>query len=145
MKHPLARAVRVDKLTIAALAATLDLYLTQSFGDVPIWTMLSTSLESVRSRAQAWQSRLAELGVAVEVAAAESTVGGGSLPGERLPTIVVVITPRQGGATDVLRRLREHEPPVIGRIVEERVLLDPRTVLPDEDDVLVDAVAGALS
>ena len=145
MKHPLARAVRVDKLTIAALAATLDLYLTQSFGDVPIWTMLSTSLESVRSRAQAWQSRLAELGVAVEVAAAESTVGGGSLPGERLPTIVVVITPRQGGATDVLRRLREHEPPVIGRIVEERVLLDPRTVLPDEDDVVVDAVAGALS
>ena len=145
MKHPLARAVRVDKLTIAALAATLDLYLTQSFGDVPIWTMLSTSLESVRSRAQAWQSRLAELGVAVEVAAAESTVGGGSLPGERLPTTVVVITPRQGGATDLLRRLREHEPPVIGRIVEERVLLDPRTVLPDEDDVVVDAVAGALS
>ena len=145
MKHPLARAVRVDKLTIAALAATLDLYLTQSFGDVPIWTMLSTSLDSVRSRAQAWQSRLAELGVAVELAAAESTVGGGSLPGERLPTIVVVITPRQGGATDVLRRLREHEPPVIGRIVEERVLLDPRTVLPDEDDVVVDAVAGALS
>ena len=145
MKHPLARAVRVDKLTIAALAATLDLYLTQSFGDVPIWTMLSTSLESVRSRAQAWQSRLAELGVAVELAAAESTVGGGSLPGERLPTTVVVITPRQGGATDLLRRLREHEPPVIGRIVEERVLLDPRTVLPDEDDVVVDAVAGALS
>ena len=145
MKHPLARAVRVDKLTIAALAATLDLYLTQSFGDVPIWTMLSTSLDSVRSRAQAWQSRLAELGVAVELAAAESTVGGGSLPGERLPTTVVVITPRQGGATDLLRRLREHEPPVIGRIVEERVLLDPRTVLPDEDDVLVDAVAGALS
>ena len=145
MKHPLARAVRVDKLTIAALAATLDLYLTQSFGDVPIWTMLSTSLESVRSRAQAWQSRLAELGVAVELAAADSTVGGGSLPGERLPTTVVVITPRQGGATDLLRRLREHEPPVIGRIVEERVLLDPRTVLPDEDDVVVDAVAGALS
>ena len=145
MKHPLARAVRVDKLTIAALAATLDLYLTQSFGDVPIWTMLGTSLDSLRSRAQAWQSRLAELGVAVELAAAESTVGGGSLPGERLPTTVVVITPRQGGATDLLRRLREHEPPVIGRIVEERVLLDPRTVLPDEDDVVVDAVAGALS
>jgi len=145
MKHPLARAVRVDKLTIAALAATLDLYLTQSFGDVPTWTMLSTSLESVRSRARAWQSRLAELGVTVEVAAAESTVGGGSLPGERLPTTVVVITPRQGGATDVLRRLREHEPAVVGRIVEERVLLDPRTVLPGEDDAVVDAVARALS
>jgi len=145
MKHPLARAVRVDKLTIAALAATLDLYLTQSFGDVPIWTMLSTSLESVRSRAQAWQSRLAELGVVVEVAAAESTVGGGSLPGERLPTTVVAITPRQGGATDLLARLRAHEPAVIGRIVEERVLLDPRTVLPGEDDAVIDAVAGSMS
>ena len=145
MKHPLARAVRVDKLTTAALAATLDLYLTQSLGEVPIWGMLRASTESVRSRAQAWQSRLAELGVAVEVTAAESTVGGGSLPGERLPTTVLAITPRQGGATELLRRLREHEPPVIGRIADERVLLDPRTVLPDEDDVVVDAVAGALS
>jgi len=145
MKHPLARAVRVDKLTTAALAATLDLYLTQSLGEVPIWGMLRASTESVRSRAQAWQSRLAELGVAVEVTAAESTVGGGSLPGERLPTAVLAITPRQGGATELLRRLREHEPPVIGRIADERVLLDPRTVLPDEDDVVVDAVAGALS
>jgi L-seryl-tRNA(Ser) seleniumtransferase len=145
MNHPLARAVRVDKLTIAALAATLDLYLTQSFGDVPVWGMLRASTDSLRSRAQAWQSRLAELGVAVDLAAAESTVGGGSLPGERLPTTALALTPRQGGATELLRRLRDHEPPVIGRIVDERVLLDPRTVLPDEDDLVVDAVAGALS
>src|SRR5207302_7761298 len=67
MKHPLARAVRVDKLTIAALGATLDLYLTQSFDEVPIWNMLRASADSVRRRAQAWQSRLAELGVAVEI------------------------------------------------------------------------------
>ncbi len=145
MNHPLARAVRVDKLTIAALAATLDLYLTQSFGDVPVWGMLRASTESLRSRARAWQSRLAELGVAVDLAATESTVGGGSLPGERLPTTALALTPRQGGATELLRRLRDHEPPVIGRIVDERVLLDPRTVLPDEDDLVVDAVAGALS
>ena len=145
MKHPLARAVRVDKLTTAALAATLDLYLTQSLAEVPIWGMLRASTESLRSRAQAWLRRLAELGVVAEVTAAESTVGGGSLPGERLPTFVLAITPLRGGATELLRRLREHEPPVIGRIADERVLLDPRTVLPDEDDVVVDAVAGALS
>ena len=145
MKHPLARAVRVDKLTMAALAATLDLYLTQSLAEVPIWGMLRASTESLRSRAQAWQRRLAGLGVVAEVTAAESTVGGGSLPGERLPTSVLAITPRQGGAMELLRRLREHEPPLIGRIADERVLLDPRTVLPDEDDVVVDAVAGALS
>jgi L-seryl-tRNA(Ser) seleniumtransferase len=144
MKHPLARAVRVDKMTLAALIATLDLYLTQSVADLPIWDMLGASAESIAARARAWQSRLMERGALVEVVAAESTVGGGSLPGERLATTALAITPRRGGAAELLRRLREHEPPVIGRIVEERVLLDPRTVLPGEDDVIVDAVVAAL-
>ncbi len=145
MKHPLARAVRVDKLTLAALIATLDLYLTQSLAGLPIWDMLGASAESIAARARAWQNRLMERGAAVEVVPAESTVGGGSLPGERLATTALAITPRRGGAADLLRRLREHEPPVIGRIVEERVLLDPRTVLSGEDDVLVAAVLAALA
>jgi len=140
----LARAVRVDKMTLAALIATLDLYLTQSLAGLPIWDMLGASAESMAARARAWQNRLRERGAAVDVVAAESTVGGGSLPGERLPTTALAITPRRRGATDLLRRLREHEPPVIGRIVEERVLLDPRTVLPGEDDVIVEAVIAAL-
>jgi L-seryl-tRNA(Ser) seleniumtransferase len=83
--------------------------------------------------------------VAVDVVPAESTVGGGSLPGERLATTALAITPQRGGAADLLRRLRENEPPVIGRIVEERVLLDPRTVLPGEDDIVVEAVLAALA
>jgi L-seryl-tRNA(Ser) seleniumtransferase len=145
MKHPLARAVRVDKLTIAALTATLDLYLTEAFAEIPIWEMLGASPESVAGRARAWQSRLAELGVVVEVAPGESAVGGGSLPGERLPTSLLVITPTRGTAADLLRMLREHEPPVIGRIDQERVLLDPRTVLAGEDDQVLDAVARAVS
>ncbi len=145
MKHPLARAVRVDKLTLAALIATLDLYVTQSFGELPIWNMLGASPDSLAARARAWQSRLMERGVAVEVAPAESTVGGGSLPGEQLATTVLAITPRRGGAADLLRRLREHKPPVIGRILDERVLLDPRTVLPGEDEVVLDAVHAALA
>jgi L-seryl-tRNA(Ser) seleniumtransferase len=145
MKHPLARAVRVDKLTLAALIATLDLYLTQSLEELPIWDMLGASAESIGARARGWQSRLMERGASVELVPAESTVGGGSLPGERLATTALAITPPRGGAADLLRRLREHEPPVIGRIVEERVLLDPRTVLPDEDDVVVDAVLAALA
>ena len=145
MKHPLARALRVDKLTLAALIATLDLYLTQSLSTLPVWDMLGTSTESIGARAGAWQSRLIERGAAVEVVAAESTVGGGSLPGERLATMALAITAARGGAAELLRRLREHEPPVIGRIVEERVLLDPRTVLPDEDDVVIDAVLAALA
>jgi L-seryl-tRNA(Ser) seleniumtransferase len=145
MKHPLARALRVDKLTLAALIATLDLYLTQSLSRLPVWDMLGASTESIGARARAWQSRLMERGAAVEVVAADSTVGGGSLPGERLATMALAITPARGGAAELLRRLREHEPPVIGRIVEERVLLDPRTVLPDEDDAVIDAVLAALA
>ena len=143
MRHPLARAVRVDKLTLAALTATLDLYLTQSVAELPIWNMLGASADAMAARATGWQRRLVERGIEVEVVPAESTVGGGSLPGERLPTTAVAITPRSGHAADLLRRLREHEPPVIGRIERERVLLDPRTVLPDEDDALLDAVVAA--
>jgi L-seryl-tRNA(Ser) seleniumtransferase len=145
MKHPLARAVRVDKLTLAALIATLDLYLTHSFAELPIWNMIGASAESLGVRARAWQSRLMERGVGVDVVPADSTVGGGSLPGEQLATTALAITPRRGGAADLLRRLREHEPPVIGRIVEERVLLDPRTVLPGEDEVVLAAVLAALA
>jgi L-seryl-tRNA(Ser) seleniumtransferase len=145
MKHPLARALRVDKLTLAALIATLDLYITQSLDGLPIWNMLGATPESIAARARAWQSRLLELGAAVDLAPAESTVGGGSLPGERMPTTVLAVTPRRGGAAALLSRLRAHEPPVIGRIDRERVLLDPRTVLPGEDDIIVDAVFAALA
>ena len=145
MKHPLARAVRVDKLTLAALIATLDLYLTQSLAGLPIWNMLGASAESIAARARDWQRRLMEAGAAVDVMPAESTVGGGSLPGERLATTVLAITSPRRGAADLLRRLREHEPPVVGRIEQERVLLDPRTVLPGEDDVVVGAVLAALA
>jgi L-seryl-tRNA(Ser) seleniumtransferase len=145
MKHPLARAVRVDKLTLAAMTATLDLYLTQSVAALPTWSMLGASAEAMAARAVAWQRRLLERGIEVEVVPAESTVGGGSLPGERLPTTALALTPHAGRAADLLRRLREHEPPVIGRIEQGRVLLDPRTVLPDEDDALLDAVVAALA
>ena len=145
MKHPLARALRVDKLTLAALTATLDLYLTQSVVALPIWSMLGASADAIAARALTWQRRLLERGIEVEIVPAESTVGGGSLPGERLPTTALALTSRPGRATDLLRRLREHAPPVIGRIDQERVLLDPRTVLSDEDDALLDAVVAAFA
>jgi L-seryl-tRNA(Ser) seleniumtransferase len=143
MRHPLARAIRADKLTLAALAATLDLYLTQSSDDIPVVQMLSAQAEAIKRRATAWQSRLAELAVQVDLFESSSTVGGGSLPGQQLETTVLAL-PSGRSAAQVLRRLRQQDPPVIGRIEGERVLLDPRTVLPDEDDALVEAVARAL-
>jgi L-seryl-tRNA(Ser) seleniumtransferase len=144
MKHPLARALRVDKMTAAALAATLDLYLTQTVASVPVWDMIAAPAEALARRATAWRERLAEQGLAAEVTPSLSTVGGGSLPGERLPTSVLAIKPPTGSATALLGRLRQHEPPVIARIERDRVLLDPRTVLAGEDDALLDAVVAAL-
>jgi L-seryl-tRNA(Ser) seleniumtransferase len=143
LKHPLARAVRVDKLTLAALGATLDLYLTQSLDGIPVWGMLGASKEAMAHRAESWKQRLGALGLGAELADGESAVGGGSLPGQTLPTTVLVLTPGRIGAAELLRRLRDHEPPLVGRIDQEKVLLDPRTVLPDEDDALIDAVASA--
>lgn len=145
MKHSLARAVRVDKMTVAALAATLDLYLTQATASLPVWAMIGASAEALESRSRGWQERLAQHGLTAAVISGESTVGGGSLPGERLPTSLLALRPTRGGAAQLLRRLRECEPPVIGRIERDQVLLDPRTVLPDEDDALIEAVTAALS
>jgi len=145
MKHPLARAVRVDKLTIAALAATLDLYLTASVQRLPVWDMLGAPVEAVERRARVWQSRLADAGIAAEVSASESAVGAGSLPGDRLPTAVLIVTPPPGRAAELLRRLREQDPPVVGRIEADQVLLDPRTVLPGEDDLVIAALLAVLA
>jgi L-seryl-tRNA(Ser) seleniumtransferase len=145
LKHPLARAVRVDKLTLAALGATLDLYLTQALDRIPVWGMLGASSEAVRRRAESWKQRLAVHGIDAELAAGESAVGGGSLPGQAVPTTVLVLAPGRMGAAELLRRLRGQEPPLIARIDQEKVLLDPRTVLPDEDDAVVDAIVRACS
>ena len=144
IKHPFARAVRVDKMTIAALAATLDLYLTQDIASLPVWTMIGASLQGLEARARAWQVKLADRGYRTEVVSGESTVGGGSLPGERLPTSLLAVQPKRGSADRLLRRLRDHDPPVIARIEQDQVLLDPRTVLEDEDVGLIEAVAAAL-
>lgn len=144
MKHPLARAVRVDKLTLAALAATLDLYMTQAVDAIPVWGMLRQTAESTATRARSWQGRLADLGVTARLEAAQSAAGGGSLPGQGIPTTVLSLTPMRS-ATELLRRLRAHDPPVIARIEEERVLLDPRTVLAGEDDQLIEAIVRAFA
>jgi L-seryl-tRNA(Ser) seleniumtransferase len=134
-KHPLARAIRADKLCLAALSATLLHYLKdEAEREVPIWRMIATSAEAVRQRAQSWQAALG----AGEVLPSQSTVGGGSLPGETLPTFVLALTvphPNQ-----FLARLREGaggRSPVIARLEEDKVLFDPRTVLEEQDSTLV--------
>ena len=143
-RHPLARAVRIDKGSLAALNATLLHYLKdEAMSKIPIWDMISQSQESLADRAEAWQSTV---GGVTSVVPGESTVGGGSLPGETLPTSLLSIDPTTvtGGASAVAANLRLSTPPIIGRIDDDRVLLDPRTVPPHLDDALIRGVSLAL-
>ncbi|MCU0253037.1 MAG: L-seryl-tRNA(Sec) selenium transferase [Acidobacteria bacterium] len=147
-KHPLARALRPGKLTLAALAATaLGVMASQPAAELPAVRMLSLSEEELRAAAEelAASLRAAAPALAVEVGAGVSRVGGGAAPEEDLPTTLVAVRPPAGLSDDaLLSRLREHEPPVVARIEAGRVLFDPRTLLPGEAAVVAEAVAGAV-
>ncbi len=107
LKHPLARAVRVDKMTLAALSATLDLYLTASHDALPVWQMIAATPQSLAARAASWKARLTEQGIAVELKPGQSTIGGGSLPGEGLPTtLLTLVAPKSRAAAREIEKSR---------------------------------------
>ena len=138
-RHPLTRALRVDKTTIAGLQATLLHYLKgEAEEKVPIWRMIAMPIEAIEGKAMDWTEKLVEAGIAARVVDGRSTVGGGSLPGETLPTKLVAI--QVDSPAELARRLRASDPPVIGRIENDLFLLDPRTVLAEEDEVLLEIV-----
>ncbi|MGB4872590.1 MAG: L-seryl-tRNA(Sec) selenium transferase [Candidatus Promineifilaceae bacterium] len=135
-RHPLARAVRADKLALAALAATLTHYLKEEAETaVPVWQMIARSTNELGDVADTWAAHLQEQGIAAVVVDGFSTVGGGSLPGTTLPTRLVAIDAANPDA--LAAALRAQSPPVIGRIQDGRYLLDPRTVLPDQSGTLI--------
>lgn len=139
-KHPFARAVRADKLDLAGLVATLESYRRgAALDELPVWQMISANPGAIKRRAQRWRR---SLGTGA-VIAGESTVGGGSLPGETLPTWLLALDVPKPDA--FAARLRRADPPVIARIAADRVLLDPRTVLPGQDKALLAALREALS
>lgn len=140
-RHPLARAIRIDKLTLAALEATLRQRLSGKLDLIPVEHMLQAPIEEVRRRAAFWLVKLADRGVESEVIDGESAVGGGSLPGYNLPTKLLALA---GPASRIAAALRSGEPPVITRIEKDVCCLDPRTVLRGEDETLVDAVEAAV-
>jgi L-seryl-tRNA(Ser) seleniumtransferase len=126
-KHPLARAVRADKTCLAGLTATLLHYLKdQAEREIPIWRMMSSPLEQIKARTEVWCKALGQ----GHVLRSESTVGGGSLPEECIPTYVLALDVRS--PDKFLKRLREANPPIIARTEKDQILLDPRTVLDDE-------------
>lgn len=131
-KHPLARALRSDKLCLAALSATLLHYLKdQAELEIPVWRMISMSQDEIRRRATAWQEALGQ----GEVIRDESTVGGGSLPGENLPTWLLMLSTRSPNR--VLARLRNNEIPILARLVDDKLAIDPRTVSEEQEEVLL--------
>jgi L-seryl-tRNA(Ser) seleniumtransferase len=139
-RHPLARAVRIDKLTLAALEATLRQRLTGQLSEIPVERMLRQPVADLRRRAALWSVKLAERGVETKLIEGSSAVGGGSLPEHSLPTVLLAIT---GPASRFASALRHGDPPVIARIEKDACCLDPRTVLKGEDEVLLDTVEAA--
>jgi L-seryl-tRNA(Ser) seleniumtransferase len=134
-RHPLARALRADKLCLAALSATLLHYLKgEAEQQVPVWRMIAAPQAYLCERAEQWKACLGPLPIEAAVIPGLSTVGGGSLPGETLPTFLLALSVTRPDR--FLAQLRTATPPVIARVEADRVVLDPRTVLPEQDELI---------
>lgn len=146
-KDPLMRAFRLDKMTLAALETTLRLYLDEEVAlqHVPVLRMLNTPLTELQQRAEALAVRLREIdGVAgVRVCQDEAFVGGGSLPDQALKTWVLEVEPRHQSDADFAHRLRTGTPAVVARLRNDKLLLDLRTVFPEQETPLIQAVKQA--
>ena len=141
--HPLMRALRPDKISLAALLATLELYRDgRAEAELPVWRMISAPASDLARRAKRIVERLASAGIDAEVVSTESTIGGGSLPEETQPSRAVALA---GRASSIVARLRAARPAVISRIIDGRVALDVRAILPEDDERLASTVIASLS
>jgi len=142
-KHPLARAVRIDKVRLAGLAATLVHYLKgEAETKIPVWRMIAAPLEDIERRAEEWSKVLGDL---AQIVPGETMIGGGSVPGGTLPTRLVAIggggkQKDQAMAHVLSRELRTQRVPVMGRVSDDVLLLDPRSVLPEEDGLVMESL-----
>ncbi|HVW36544.1 MAG TPA: L-seryl-tRNA(Sec) selenium transferase, partial [Pirellulales bacterium] len=143
-RHPLTRALRVDKLTLAALAATLRLYRDPEHAkrSIPLLHFLSTPVENLKGRAERLAPQMAACqAIAKAEAVADTTyLGGGSVPTQQLPTWCVALSPREMSVDKLAARLRRGKPAIVGRVRDERLYLDLRAVFPRQDIELVSAV-----
>lgn len=155
-RHPLFRALRLDKLVIAALEATLLAYLRNDFGALPVLRMIGLSAEAIGKRAKKIVDQLQPVLRAaqgeVEIVEGKSLIGGGSTPAEYLPTRLLSIQSARYSASQLEARLRTgagvtgtEQKPVLARISEDRLVLDLRTVFPAQEEALVRAVAAAVN
>jgi L-seryl-tRNA(Ser) seleniumtransferase len=143
-RHPLMRALRVSKFTLAALAATLAHYERgEAEREIPVWRAISQTIDALGERAASWRDALADVAPGAVVRHSTSAVGGGSLPDVTLPTRALALPSADPDA--LAAALRRADPPVIARIEEGLVLLDPRTVAPGEDALLLRGARAAIA
>ncbi len=145
-RHPLMRALRLDKLTLAALEATLQMHLEGRQRELPLWAMASVSIQELKTRGRALIAELRRThpDIKVETVSTSAVTGGGSLPGLDLPSIAIAIDHPERSAAEIERSLRYTTPPVIARIEDDRVLLDLRTVPASSDEDLLSSLATVL-
>ena len=140
-KHPMYRALRSDKLRLAALEATLVSHQTdRAHEEVPVIQMLSLTAEELEARARSLVESISQTDLKLELVTGESAIGGGAGPTSTLPTTLIAITHPARSAQEIERQLRLYSPPIIARISEDRVLLDLRTVSADELSILLEAL-----
>ena len=135
-QHPLVRALRVDKMTLAGLEATLRAHLEGRVEDLPLWSLALTSADELRSRAERIAEGVTSDNLKAEAIPTASVAGGGSLPGEELGSWGIALAHAERSVDEMQRLLRTSSPPVIGRIEDERLVLDLRSVFPDDIDKL---------
>ncbi|MGH2541875.1 MAG: L-seryl-tRNA(Sec) selenium transferase, partial [Ardenticatenaceae bacterium] len=138
-RHPLARALRVDKTTLAGLDATLRAYQRgRATEEIPVWQMIARQEDELRATVQAWAVTLQGAGLNADIKGGASAIGGGSLPGETLPTWLLALPAAHPDGWSAA--LRARHPPVIVRIEDDCLLVDPRTVLEGQERPLLDAL-----
>ena len=147
-RHPLMRALRPDKMTLAAVEATALAYLDGEAPGLPLWTMALAPTDELRARAERIAAALGErgrsVGIKAEAVASAAVAGGGSLPGAELRSWAVTLAHPERSTDEIARSLRYAEIPVVGRIEDDRLLLDVRTIMPADDDLVIELAAGAL-
>ncbi len=142
-REPLFRALRCDKLILSALQATIDLHLNQSTSEIPVLALLGISDDELRNRAAAMSDRLSDLPLQIAIGRSIARVGGGTLPKSTVSSVTIEIVPTHCSPAVFAARLRSATPSVIGYIANDRFKLDVRTILPHQDNLVVDAICNA--
>ena len=143
-KHPIARAIRIDKLNLTALSSTLLHYIKdEAIDKIPVWKMISADIESLKARVIDWQNKIT---IESNIIEGQSTIGGGSLPGQILPTYLLSISGLKidCGVNEFFNKLLNNKFPIVARIEKNNIIFDPRTVLSDEDSKLIDGINSCL-